>query len=80
MAQLGLPDTRALQGDIAGLVQTLAADGVTAMDLSASLPNSDFADRWCACGHLLDTGRVAVAQSVGRRLRDHPRELAAHYE
>ena len=80
MTRLGLPDASALQEKIAGLVQTLAADGVTVIDLSASLHNSDFADRWCACGHLVDSGRLAVAQAVGRRLRDQPREFAAHYE
>ncbi len=34
------------------------------LDLSESLPASSFADRWCGCGHLVDSGRRALSARV----------------
>ena len=42
--------------------QRLAGAGVTVIDLTSDTPAGDFVDRWCACGHLGEGGRLAVAR------------------
>jgi hypothetical protein len=46
-------------------VLALRARGVSIEDLSGLLQNEAFADRWCACGHLLLQGRESVAMAMG---------------
>jgi hypothetical protein len=46
------------------VVKTLRESGLEVIDSSATLPNDRFADRWCACGHLLLAGRSSVAQML----------------
>lgn len=43
--------------DIAGL-------GVGVVNLSQLLPNQSFSDRWCACGHLVQSGRETVTRAI----------------
>jgi hypothetical protein len=47
----------------------LATAGVEVVDLTELLSNDDFADRWCACGHLQDRGRRSVAKKISEHLR-----------
>ena len=46
------------------VVRSLRGRGLTVVDLSESLGNAAFGDRWCACGHLQLTGREAVAAAL----------------
>lgn len=48
--------------------QGLTAAGVVLVDLAEEIPAADFADRWCACGHLQEAGRTTVAQAVAGRI------------
>lgn len=38
--------------------------GLPILDLSESLPASAFADRWCGCGHLVESGRQALSARI----------------
>lgn len=38
--------------------------GLVLTDLSTLVGNEEFADRWCACGHMLQNGRLKVARSL----------------
>lgn len=42
--------------------------GVDAIDLTMAVPPSGFSDRWCACGHLGETGRKIVAERIAQAL------------
>ena len=42
----------------------LEGQEIKPLDLSYMLPNEDFCDRWCACGHLCYTGRQKVASRI----------------
>jgi hypothetical protein len=39
------------------------------LDLSHSLDNSRFTDRWCACGHLNQNGRSFVAYAIAEKIK-----------
>jgi hypothetical protein len=78
IAQLGVAGAASLQGTVTQALDALTSRGLHVLDLSSSVANADFADRWCACGHLLDDGRVAVAQRIGHQLMDSARTIAAH--
>jgi hypothetical protein len=45
---------------------------VDVVDISDTLSNSDFADRWCGCGHLQETGRSKVAAMIADALKAGP--------
>jgi hypothetical protein len=55
-----------------GAVSALRTAGVAVVDLSEAASNDMFADRWCACGHLLETGRAVVADAVADAVRRLP--------
>jgi len=74
-AKLGVPGLEALHAKVDHVVQTLGTDGLNVIDLSASLHNNDFADRWCACGHLLETGRQLTAERIVQRIPDSTRNI-----
>ena len=59
-----------------GMLATLRARGVDVIDLSEQVPDSGFADRWCACGHLQAPGRQVVADRIAGEL--HARALVRH--
>lgn len=67
---------------VARVSRALEQQGVTLTDLSAIASNDEFADRWCACGHLLSAGRLKVARQLleprrpGARLRTEFARLA----
>lgn len=41
-----------------------AKAGVPILDLSEYLPASAFADRWCGCGHLVESGRKTLSARI----------------
>jgi hypothetical protein len=45
-------------------LSALSNAGIRVLDLSELLPESDFADPWCACGHMSIKGRYLVAQEL----------------
>lgn len=49
------------------LTKTLSGYDIALNDLSGIAPLDQFADRWCACGHLLQDGRRTVAAQLSRR-------------
>lgn len=51
------------------ILQELASAHVRVLDLTEVLTNADFADRWCACGHLQESGRRKVASALARALQ-----------
>ncbi len=61
--------TRTRRG-IEKLVAALRSQGVDVLDLSPSLPNIAFADRWCACGHMQQDGRIRVAGAIAQFMAD----------
>lgn len=50
------------------IVLALKRAGVPLIDLSSTLASDSFADRWCACGHLVEKGREEVASRVAAAL------------
>jgi hypothetical protein len=52
------------------IVTLLAAAGVQLLDLSEAVRKEDFADRWCACGHLQQSGRLTVASRITAELAE----------
>ena len=50
------------------VVASLASGQVELLDLIQAVPSRNFADRWCACGHLQAAGRLTVAQQIRDRL------------
>ncbi len=74
-----------MQPDVTGLVRqradeviaALRGQGLAVIDLSGLVENSDFADRWCACGHLQLAGRKTVAAALGDRLLGAPSQSQA---
>jgi hypothetical protein len=54
---------------VAAARQALSGIGMPLLDLSYALPKKDFADRWCACSHMLQSGRQAVAAAITAKLR-----------
>jgi hypothetical protein len=59
------PESRiTLENNINIMREFFKENNIPFEDLSFSLENSAFADRWCACGHLLDEGRVAVSVAI----------------
>ena len=78
IAKLGVPDLNALRTKVDHVVQTLSADGLRVVDLSASLHNNDFADRWCACGHLVETGRQLTAEKIVQHMPDLTQNVAVY--
>jgi len=77
LEKLDGPSATLLRGRATALVAALGADGLNVIDLSASVPNGDFADRWCACGHLLAPGRADVAGRIAQSLSNAARASAA---
>jgi hypothetical protein len=73
---IDLDDVRTLSPELAARIRdsavsvadALRARGVPLLDQSEALPASRFADRWCACGHLLQEGRLDVATRVAESL------------
>lgn len=53
----------------AALADRLRGAGVDPLDLTRSAPAGQFTDRWCACGHLNQHGRLALARAVAGALR-----------
>jgi hypothetical protein len=52
-----------------GLVfQVLKRRKVNVLDLGDALRNEDFADRYCACGHMVESGRRKAAQAIADAL------------
>jgi hypothetical protein len=54
------------------LIAALATRDIRVLDLSELVPNDEFADRWCACGHLLLAGRQRVANAEHAALASPP--------
>ncbi len=54
----------------------LASRRVDVLDLTGTLPADEFGDRWCACGHMGEAGRRAVARAVGNALERSPVQAA----
>lgn len=46
----------------------LRENGVVVLDLSESLGHATFIDRWCACTHYSEAGRLFVAQRIAEKL------------
>jgi len=73
---IDLEDVRTLSPEIStqirehavSVADALRAKGVPLLDLSEALPADRFADRWCACGHLLQEARLDVATRVAAAL------------
>jgi hypothetical protein len=78
IAKLGVPGLDALHTKVDHVVQTLSSDGLKVVDLSASLHNNDFADHWCACGHLVETGRQLTAERIIQRIPDMTQNVAVY--
>jgi hypothetical protein len=78
IARLDVAGAAALHDTVAHAVDALASRGLHVLDLSASVANAHFADRWCACGHLQDSGRLEVARRIGQALTAADRTIAAH--
>lgn len=57
----------AIESRVHSAVADIARLGVRVVDLSQLLPNQSFADRWCACGHLLQSGRETVTKAIVAR-------------
>jgi hypothetical protein len=65
-----------MQGDMADQIRQRAAtvvtrlqqEGLSVVDLSGQVASSNFADRWCACGHLLLQGREQVSAATADAL------------
>lgn len=59
----------------------LQQQGLQVLDASAHLQNEDFADRYCACGHLVESGRQKLSREIAAMLNRHglsnPREEGA---
>ena len=51
--------------------------GVAMVDLTPLLPNEDFADRYCGCGHLLDSGRHRLARSIAAAVEARDRRFGS---
>lgn len=77
LEKLDDPSATLLRARVAELTAALGADGLEVIDLSASVPNGAFADRWCACGHLLAPGRAEVARRIAQHLSNSAPAIAA---
>lgn len=60
---------RSVRARMALMVDRMRQAGLEVTDLSESLPSEDFADRWCACGHLQERGRQKFGEAIARALR-----------
>lgn len=58
----------AVRARLQTLRERLAEADFAVLDLSDAVPREAFADRWCACGHLLEAGRQTVAQRIAQAL------------
>jgi hypothetical protein len=54
----------------------LQAQGVRVVDLSETLPNGRFIDRWCGCAHYSQEGRKQVAEDLAKVLKARPTQTA----
>jgi len=50
----------------------VASLGAPFVDLTDLLSHDEFADRWCACGHLTEVGRAKVGRAIADALRSMP--------
>jgi hypothetical protein len=78
IAKLSIPGINGLHEKVNRVVQILRGTGLNVVDLSATLPDSDFADRWCACGHLLETGRIGTAEKIVQHISKPAQDVAAY--
>jgi hypothetical protein len=53
------------------MVDEFSTRGALFMDLSRLVPRDEFVDRWCACGHLDDRGRMRVAREIASAIKTH---------
>lgn len=51
------------------VIAYLRHEGISTLNLSASLDPTDFTDIWCACGHLNQAGRRKVSQALAASLK-----------
>jgi hypothetical protein len=58
----------AMKAHLRAITTRLQRAGVSPLDLSERAAPEDFADRWCACGHLSQQGRKLVADQVTSHL------------
>jgi len=78
MERLAVRDVAVLPERTAAVVAAFQAGGLNVLDLSAIASDSDFADRWCGCGHMLSAGRSKVANQIAHGLPHAVRAIAAH--
>jgi hypothetical protein len=64
MERLGVLRLGVLRERLGHVLRFFAAERLSFVDLSLELSNAHFADRWCACGHLLDSGRLHVVDKI----------------
>jgi hypothetical protein len=61
-----------VQHNVGRVVSVLSNLGVQVLDLTGIVPNAEFADRWCACGHLQINGRKRVAAALAADIAAPP--------
>ncbi len=61
-----------LRDQIATVSDFLAREGIEYVDLSHAVREEVFVDRWCACGHMSDAGRLQVAATLAEIVQRPP--------
>jgi hypothetical protein len=61
-----------MERHLAAIAQRIRADGIELLDLMRSPSVDHFVDRWCACGHLSESGRNWVSERLAERLLSKP--------
>lgn len=64
----GAENAAAVKARLATLAAALSARSLKVLDTSEGVPATGFTDRWCACGHLNQAGRQALATQMRNSL------------
>lgn len=77
---IDLEDLRALHGPqgvaavrerVAALSKALSTQSFSILDTAEAVAAAGFTDRWCACGHLNEAGRILLARQMRGQLTQH---------
>jgi hypothetical protein len=73
ISELSPADAARIRRNVAKLISDLGSRGVNIMNATDVVPNDEFADRWCACGHMQYSGRLKTAEVIAKAISEQRR-------
>jgi hypothetical protein len=73
VARMNSGDADRVRRNVAELISDLKRRGVNIVDATDIASNDEFADRWCACGHMQYSGRLKTAQAIAKAISEQRR-------